>query len=369
MSDTPEIPAEIASEIPTSVGSDNSSLIDNFEGVENVDSPNTADEIEIPEEETSNGADIEANTTQIERPTNEDVAKISENLKNNATKEVEDEINNLNIPSNEHLRNQMGEAEAPAAEETSAGNKALVAITEANEGMEQALRDFIDSVNQITGEKKPDNANTNNPRSPRIQNPELDINSPKDPVIEAEWLNEMPEGNENESEEAQINEEIIEGEWILIDEGLDPETEEFLRENGEEELTGELNPEELRLYESFRQLILDRFPAVGSVSSAGTLNNMLDSLPNNEGDTLKQVIKILLRTAVRLETRIVAFVADEIAKSADSDDQTTKFIFNAIRDAAKGMESAADTAITGKDKPERLTKAIRNFIFRKKSKS
>ena len=60
-----------------------------------------------------------------------------------------------------------------------------------------------------------------------------------------------------------------------------------------------------------------------------------------------------------------AFIADEIVKSTDKDDKTTKFIFGSIRDAAKGVESAADTLITGEERTERLTKTIRNRLFQK----
>jgi hypothetical protein len=69
--------------------------------------------------------------------------------------------------------------------------------------------------------------------------------------------------------------------------------------------------------------------------------------------------------AVRLGTRIVSLIADEMVKSADKDDKTTKFIFGAIRDTAKGFESMADATITGEEHSKRLTITVRNFIFEK----
>lgn len=381
MSEIPDTPPiETGPEIPTGDGGGNLSSTESFGNVEEVDSSDTTSETAISEEEAETDVaetGVEENKPPAEGPTNEAIEKMSEKLKLTAAKAEKEETDDLNTPSNEYLKGLMEQPEAPDAEKSPEGNKALITITRINEQMEQALRDFEDFVNQINGNKKPENSGAKptgtkpdvSSLSEETTNPE-----PMTEVVEGEWVDEEnidgpDEQEEPSSETTDTNEETVDGEWILIDEGLEPETEEYLRENGEEDLIGQLTPEELRLYESFRQLILDRFPPVGSMSSVGTLNNMIDSKPEEEEAKLKQIIKILLRTAVRVGTRTVAFIADELVKSADKDDKTTKFIFGSIRDAAKGAESMADTAITGKDRSERLTKTTRDLLFGKKKRS
>lgn len=379
MSEIPEMPTQTSSEIPTSVGGGESFPTDSVGDIEEVGA-HISDETDVPEEEaTTDYVEVATNENKEQRegPSEDKVKGVSESLEGKATKEAEGETNNLNTASNKHLRDQMKQPEALDAEKSPEGKKALTKITEIDEKIREELENLKEFFEQINGNKKPEGTsnqsstqpemsqNTVNPESEAIEGERVDeINESSE-----ESGNEPDEQEETSSETTDTSEDVIDGEWILIDEGLDPETEDYLRENGAEDLTGQLTPEELRLYESFRQLILDRFPPVGSVSSVGTLNSMLDSLPDEEGSKLKQVIKILLRTAVRAETRTVAFIADEIVKSADKDDKTTKFIFGSIRDAAKGAESMADTAITGKEKAERLTKTTRDFIFGKKKRS
>lgn len=379
MSEIPEMPTQTSSEIPTSVGGGESFPTDSVGDIEEVGA-HISDETDVPEEEaTTDYVEVATNENKEQRegPSEDKVKGVSESLEGKATKEAEGETNNLNTASNKHLRDQMKQPEALDAEKSPEGKKALTKITEIDEKIREELENLKEFFEQINGNKKPEGTSNQSSTQPEMSQ---DTVNPESEAIEGERVDEINEsseesGNEPDeqeetsSETTDTSEDVIDGEWILIDEGLDPETEDYLRENGAEDLTGQLTPEELRLYESFRQLILDRFPPVGSVSSVGTLNSMLDSLPDEEGSKLKQVIKILLRTAVRAETRTVAFIADEIVKSADKDDKTTKFIFGSIRDAAKGAESMADTAITGKEKAERLTKTTRDFIFGKKKRS
>lgn len=329
MSDIPEIPSiETGSEIPTTdipEVSEGDLNLSEETGVESEDTEPTPENEEISEEDQE--------LTELGEKRNEDI-----------NEEIEDTLNNPQNEVNSHLIAQLREPEALDSE---VGKEKLLEIDNINEKIKNLGNKAIKDINEISG------------LNPGKQ--ESDINS--DVTSEDNQNNEsVTENNENPENKEETKEK-----WI--DEELDPETEEFLRDRGEEDLTGKLTPEELRLYENFKQLIVDRFPPVGSMSSMGTLNRMLDSLPDEEDSKLKQVIKILLRTAVRLGTRVVAFVADEMVKSADKDDKTTKFIFGAIRDAAKGAESMADTAITGENKPERLTKTTRDFIFGKKKRS
>lgn len=379
MSEIPEMPTQTSSEIPTSVGGGESFPTDSVGDIEEVGA-HISDETDVPEEEaTTDYVEVATNENKEQRegPSEDKVKGVSESLEGKATKEAEGETNNLNTASNKHLRDQMKQPEALDAEKSPEGKKALTKITEIDEKIREELENLKEFFEQINGNKKPEGTSNQSSTQPEMSQ---DTVNPESEAIEGERVDEINEsseesGNEPDeqeetsSETTDTSEDVIDGEWILIDEGLDPETEDYLRENGAEDLTGQLTPEELRLYESFRQLILDRFPPVGSVSSVGTLNSMLDSLPDEEGSKLKQVIKILLRTAVRAGTRTVAFIADEIVKSADKDDKTTKFIFGSIRDAAKGAESMADIAITGKEKAERLTKTTRDFIFGKKKRS
>lgn len=378
MSEIPEMPTQTSSEIPTSVGGGESFPTDSVGDIEEVGA-HISDETDVPEEEaTTDYVEVATNENKEQRegPSEDKVKGVSESLEGKATKEAEGETNNLNTASNKHLRDQMKQPEALDAEKSPEGKKALTKITEIDEKIREELENLKEFFEQINGNKKPEGTSNQSSTQPEMSQ---DTVNPESEAIEGERVDEINEsseesGNEPDeqeetsSETTDTSEDVIDGEWILIDEGLDPETEDYLRENGAEDLTGQLTPEELRLYESFRQLILDRFPPVGSVSSVGTLNSMLDSLPDEEGSKLKQVIKIFLRIAARAP-RVIGFVADQMVKSADKEDKTTKFIFGSIRDAAKGFESMADTAITGENKPERLTKATRDFFFGKSKKS
>ena len=148
----------------------------------------------------------------------------------------------------------------------------------------------------------------------------------------------------------------------ILDEDISPETEEFLIDNGLEDIAQGLSPEELENLKRLNNLLrttLDSY--VGQNLATLGLVNVLAGNGEKE-NILKEALKVLLRMAVRMGTRTVAFIADEIVKSADKDDKATKFIFGSIRDGAKGIEGASDTLITGKEKPERATKAVSDLL-------
>lgn len=325
MSDIPEIPTiETDSEIPT------------------TDVPEVANIPEVNEEglNPSEETDVESeDTTETEKTPEElheetELEEFVEKRNKDINEEIEDTLNNPQNEVNSYLIEQL---EEPEAKDTEVGKEQLLTIDKINQQIKEEGDRAKEDITQISGL---DSENSN-----KEENLVKGVDKP------AETL---------------PSEEVIEEEWGWFDEEIDPEIEDFLKSIGEEEQTGRLSPEELRVFEDLRQSILDRFPVVGSTSSFGTLNSMLDAMPNEEENATKETIKILLRLAVRLGTRIVALIADEIVKSADKDDSTTRFIFGAVRESAKGIESAADTFITGKDRADRLTKDIRNRLFRKK---
>lgn len=395
MSDNTEIPTEVGSETPPSIG-DGDFLLQESGDIEEVVNSNNSDETPVPEEETTTGG-VETNPNNeneppAEGPTNKDVENISKKLALNATNIVKEETTGRTA-SNEHLRDQMKQPEAPDAEKTLEGKNAQIAVITNNERMEQALRDFIDYINQINGNKKPESTGTKpsetKPDVPSVSeettNPETVVEEIE--VVEGEWVDDTEgtlEDVDEDSEETSIDDgneegEVVEGQWRLLQNGILPETIAYFRGDKDvdddfiENISRNLSDEEFKKFDQIWKQILDKAPSIDSGPFSKYLNTKLETMPKEERETLKEVIKIILRLGVRMGTRVIAFVAREIAKSADKDDKTTKLIFNSIADAADGIESMADSAITGDDKPRRLTTqtrdAVVNFFFRDRNKS
>lgn len=318
MADTPEIPKETP-EVSNTGG---------ITGIEGTNEAEISPENDMEEGETLTESESQEDITQ------EKVEHIVEDRKDDGLEQAEEDM-------------EPTEYENEILEDGKKFGIPLEEYERIQEEMMSATKEYLKYIDYIMN----------------LPNKDAEIPKTEEKEPKEELLEEMdPEGTN--SEELTQVEEGADKEEKWFNEEIDPETEEFLVNNGEEQLTGELSPEELRIYEELKQMILDRFPAVGTTSSLGTLNTMLEELPQEERDRGKEAIKIMLRIAIRLP-RIVSFVADEIVKSADKDDKTTRFIFGSIRDATKSMEEMADTAITGDEHPERLTKTMRDFLFEK----
>ena len=305
-------------------------------------------------------------------PTDTEVLEIANEREDQIDREVDLALNDPNEPGNSYL---LKLTENP----TEAGENEFIEIERINDKIREAGDEARKDINEIVSD---------------LENPSVEENGNNEETIEedggivdGDWEfidenteeaeeviedvgedSEMVQGEvveeiiEDVGEEVLQSEEIVDGEWEFLDEDISPETEEFLIDNGLEDIAQGLSPEELEKFEEIKQLIADNFRQL-SVSQNLNALGVTSILAGTEDESrVKEAIKVLLRVGVRMGTRIIAFIADEIVKSADKDDKGTKFLFGSIRDGVKGIESMSDTLITGKDKPERTTKAISDLL-------
>ena len=296
-------------------------------------------------------------------PTDTEVLEIANEREDQIDREVDLALNDPNEPGNSYLLKLTEDY-------TEAGESEFIEIERINDEIRKAGDEAREDINETVSELE-------NPSIEEDGNNEEIIEEDGD-IVEGEWepIDENEEEIvqeeiiENTGEEGLDNEnEIVDGEWEFLDEDISPETEEFLIDNGLEDIAQGLSPEELEKFEEIKQLIADNFRQLSVGQNLATLGLVNVLAGNGEKENiLKEALKVLLRMAVRMGTRTVAFIADEIVKSADKDDKATKFIFGSIRDGAKGIEGASDTLITGKEKPERATKAVSDILRGKHKK-
>ena len=313
---------------------------------ENLETP----EIDADNEVLDSPEEIE-NDFEGGGPSDAEVSDVAEKTITNVEQDTDETLNGPGI--NDHLRDLMGDPSYSTVGEGELKN--IVGIEEDIIREEKAAKDYI---RKIAGLKNLENDEGVVEAGQENVTPEKTVESE---VVE--------DTGGNMEEEVPQSDEVIDGEWRFLDEDIPPETKEFLESNGLEDISRDLSPEELEKFEEIKQLIADNFRQLSVSQNLAALgvNNILSS-GEKEDSNLKEAIKVLLRIAVRTGTRTIAFIADEIVKSADKEDKATKFLFGSIRDSARGIESMSDTLITGENKPERATKAVSDILRGKHKK-
>ncbi len=313
---------------------------------ENLETP----EIDADNEVLDSPEEIE-NDFEGGGPSDAEVSDVAEKTITNVEQDTDETLNGPGI--NDHLRDLMGDPSYSTVGEGELKN--IVGIEEDIIREEKAAKDYI---RKIAGLKNLENDEGVVEAGQENVTPEKTVESE---VVE--------DTGGNMEEEVPQSDEVIDGEWRFLDEDIPPETKEFLESNGLEDISRDLSPEELEKFEEIKQLIADNFRQLSVSQNLAALgvNNILTS-GEKEDSNLKEAIKVLLRIAVRTGTRTIAFIADEIVKSADKEDKATKFLFGSIRDSARGIESMSDTLITGENKPERATKAVSDILRGKHKK-
>ena len=346
-------------------------------------------DVDAGNETLSSPEEMEGVESGIENePSDAEVNDVAEKAIINIDQDVDETLNGPGI--NDHLRKLIGDPSYSMVGEDELRN--IVNIEENIKGEEGAAKAYIRKTAGLDAEEGEFNHDSETEKGSDIQEDTIEEYTENEEeagedIVDGDWEfigenteeaeeviedvgedSEMVQGEvveeimEDVGEEVLQSEEIVDGEWEFLDEDISPETEEFLIDNGLEDIAQGLSPEELEKFEEIKQLIADNFRQL-SVSQNLNALGVTSILAGVEDESrVKEVIKVLLRVGVRMGTRIIAFVADEIVKSADKDDKGTKFLFGSIRDGVKGIESMSDTLITGKDKPERTTKAISDLL-------
>lgn len=341
--------------------------------------------LETPEIDTDN--EVLDSPEEIENdfegggPSDAEVSDVAEKTITNVEQDTDETLNGPGI--NDHLRDLMGDPSYSMVGEDKLRN--IVNIEEDIKEEEKAAKAYIRKTARLDAEEGEFNHDSETEKGSDIQEDVIEDYTEEGldkEIVDGDWEviedvgedSEVVQGEvveeimEDVGEEILQSEEIVDGDWEFLDEDISPETEEFLIDNGLEDIAEDLSPEELEEVEKVKQFIADSFKQTGLGQNLKALgiDNVLSG--GEKEDNLRETFKVLLRIGVRMGTRTMSFIADEIVKSADKDDKEIKLIFGSIRDSLRGIESMSDTLITGENKPERATKAVSDILRGKHKK-
>ena len=274
MTDIPEIPTieenPITSEssvLDLNNASENltGGLSENSEETEEI--VNNEEEPEAPKEDALEGEGA---------PTDGEI-EVGYGRAENIDEDMENILNNPQDPTNNYLIEQLREPEAQKNPEV--GKEQLLKISEINQKIEEEGDKAKKDIAEILGldSEKPNN----------------------EEIIEGEVIIENPETEETpEQQEERIKNEIIGSIRKLLDEELSQKTNEILEQLGMSEMTQEVTSKQFEEFMKGLGQRLDKLNPMDKTLIMGNLT-MLEKLPGEEKDKFKEVLKILLKIAIK----------------------------------------------------------------------
>lgn len=253
-------------------------------------------------------------------------------------------------------------------------------LEEVNKEIEEARDEFKKEINSKNAEVNEENLDEIKSETAK----EMSLRGENTPIIETQEEQVEQKSDQNETEEPveRIDpskvDVFIDGKWFNMD-GVESETQDFFKEDFEPEFWNNFSQEDweranAEFGEDFRAWYESHFntagPQVGTEAGTGNQPRVTvaptEAAKAAEDQDARELMKLLLRIAVKISIKTAAIIAKNIAKTQMKDNPELAAAIGIFADLAEEGGKFTDTLIAGK-KGESLGEDIYKYFTNKKA--